>query len=99
MQHEVIAQVIGTDKFKVGLWGTELPVDWGNKLARSALFGKMSPTAQNRVIAVEEPFRGTLTQTSVYPREIVKAALSLFQTKGFDAPYYWAAFTIQGEWR
>ena len=31
--------------------------------------------AQNRVIAAEEMFRGTLTQTSVFPREIVKAAL------------------------
>ena len=31
--------------------------------------------AQNRVIAVEELFRGTLTQTSVYPREVVKSAL------------------------
>ncbi|MHB8914773.1 MAG: RadC family protein [Thiobacillus sp.] len=31
--------------------------------------------AQNRVLAVEELFRGTLTQTSVYPREIVKRAL------------------------
>ena len=34
-------------------------------------------TAQNRVIAVEELFRGTLTQTSVYPREVVKRALAL----------------------
>jgi DNA repair protein RadC len=32
--------------------------------------------AQNRVIAVEELFRGTLTQTSVYPREILKRALA-----------------------
>jgi len=31
--------------------------------------------AQHRVIACEESFRGTLTQTSVYPREIVKAGL------------------------
>lgn len=31
--------------------------------------------AQNGLIASEELFRGTLTQTSVYPREIVKAAL------------------------
>ena len=31
--------------------------------------------AQHRVIAVEELFRGTLTQTSVYPREIVRRAL------------------------
>ncbi len=31
--------------------------------------------AQHRVLSVEELFRGTLTQTSVYPREVVKAAL------------------------
>ena len=31
--------------------------------------------AQNRVLATEELFRGTLTQTSVYPREVVKSAL------------------------
>jgi DNA repair protein RadC len=31
--------------------------------------------AQNRVFATEELFRGTLTQTSVYPREVVKLAL------------------------
>ncbi len=31
--------------------------------------------AQHRVIEIEELFRGTLTQTSVYPREVVKAAL------------------------
>ena len=31
--------------------------------------------AQHRVLACEELFRGTLTQTSVYPREIVKAGL------------------------
>lgn len=31
--------------------------------------------AQNRVLVVEELFRGTLTQTSVYPREVVKGAL------------------------
>jgi len=31
--------------------------------------------AQNRVIKSEEMFRGTLTQTSVYPREIVKRGL------------------------
>lgn len=31
--------------------------------------------AQHRVLASEELFRGTLTQTSVYPREVVKRAL------------------------
>ena len=33
--------------------------------------------AQNRVLASEEMFRGTLTQTSVFPREIVKRALAI----------------------
>ena len=32
--------------------------------------------AQNRVITAAELFRGTLTQTSVYPREVVKQALA-----------------------
>ena len=31
--------------------------------------------AQHRLIGAEEMFRGTLTQTSVYPREVVKQAL------------------------
>jgi DNA repair protein RadC len=32
--------------------------------------------SQHRVIAFDEMFRGTLSQTSVYPREIVKEALA-----------------------
>ncbi|MDP3538737.1 MAG: DNA repair protein RadC [Azonexus sp.] len=32
--------------------------------------------AQNRLLKADELFVGTLTQTSVYPREVVKAALS-----------------------
>lgn len=31
---------------------------------------------KNRLIATEELFRGTLTHTSVYPREVIKAALA-----------------------
>lgn len=31
--------------------------------------------SQNRLISAEELFRGTLSQTAVYPREVVKAAL------------------------
>jgi DNA repair protein RadC len=31
--------------------------------------------SQHRLINIEELFRGTLTQTSVYPREVVKASL------------------------
>jgi DNA repair protein RadC len=33
--------------------------------------------AQNRVLAFKEMFRGSVSQTSVYPREIVKEALAL----------------------
>ena len=32
--------------------------------------------AQNHVLSCDEMFRGTLTETSVYPREIVKVALA-----------------------
>jgi DNA repair protein RadC len=32
---------------------------------------------KNQLIRLEEMFRGTLTQTSVYPREVVKRALDL----------------------
>ena len=39
-------------------------------------FSVLFVDAQNRLIAAEEMFRGTLTQTSVYPREIVKKALT-----------------------
>ena len=40
------------------------------------VFGVLFLDVQNRLICFEEMFRGTLTQTSVYPREVVKAALS-----------------------
>jgi len=39
------------------------------------VFVVMFLDAQNRVLAKEELFSGTLTQTSVYPREVVKRAL------------------------
>jgi len=32
--------------------------------------------SQNRVIDIEQIFRGTITETKVYPREVVKSALS-----------------------
>jgi len=39
------------------------------------VFAALFLDAQNRLIDDEELFRGTLTQTSVYPREVVKRAL------------------------
>jgi DNA repair protein RadC len=41
------------------------------------VFAVLFLDAQNRLIAMEELFRGTLTQTSVYPREVVGRALQL----------------------
>jgi DNA repair protein RadC len=41
------------------------------------VFAVLFLDAQNRLLAMEELFRGTLTQTSVYPREIVVRALKL----------------------
>ncbi len=41
------------------------------------VFAVLFLDAQHRLIRLEEMFRGTLTQTSVYPREIAKRALEL----------------------
>ena len=39
------------------------------------VFAVLFLDAQNRLLVMEEMFRGTLTQTSVYPREVAKRAL------------------------
>ncbi|HZV92802.1 MAG TPA: DNA repair protein RadC [Caldimonas sp.] len=44
---------------------------------RHEVFAVLFLDAQSRLVALEEMFRGTLTQTSVYPREVVKRALDL----------------------
>ena len=41
------------------------------------VFGVMFFDSQHQLIEVQQMFRGTLAQTSVYPREVVKAALQL----------------------
>jgi CHAT domain-containing protein len=34
------------------------------------------------------------------PAEALRTAqMALWRTKGWDAPFYWAAFTLEGEWR
>lgn len=65
------------------------PVVDGPKLVRDYLtlcsaqhdkrevFGVLFLDSQNRVIEYRELFFGTLTQTTVYPREVVRAALEL----------------------
>lgn len=44
--------------------------------AEHEVFGVLWLTSANQLIADDRIFRGTLTQTSVYPREVVKAALA-----------------------
>lgn len=39
------------------------------------VFGVIWLDASHRVIAIDHLFRGTITQTSVYPREVVKVAM------------------------
>jgi DNA repair protein RadC len=41
------------------------------------VFAVLFLDSQHRLIKLEEMFRGTLTQTSVYPREVVRRALEL----------------------
>jgi CHAT domain-containing protein len=34
------------------------------------------------------------------PAAALRAAqVQMWKTKGFEDPYYWAAFTLQGEWK
>ena len=59
------------------MWDGRIPNNMGHiELSRDReVFVVLLLDAQHRVIAVEELFSGTLTQTSVYPREVVKIAL------------------------
>jgi DNA repair protein RadC len=51
-----------------------LRLDLGRQAHES--FSVLFLDVKNRLLACEEMFRGTLTHTSVYPREVVKAALA-----------------------
>lgn len=46
-------------------------------LLEHEVFSALFLDAQHRVITLKQLFRGTVSQTSVYPREVVKEALSL----------------------
>ena len=45
--------------------------------------------SQHRVLAFREMFRGTVTQTSVYPREVVKESLALNAAAVLLAHNHW----------
>jgi CHAT domain-containing protein len=46
-------------------------------------------------------FYSAMTGTpALRPAAALRAAqIQVSKTKGFEDPYYWAAFTLQGEWR
>ena len=71
--------LVGPLKVKDALASPQAVRDWlrlslGN--LQHEVFIALWLDAQNRLIASEELFRGTLTQTSVYPRAVVKRALA-----------------------
>jgi CHAT domain-containing protein len=45
-------------------------------------------------------YASMLGREALRPASALRAAqIQLWKTKGFENPYYWAAFTLQGEWR
>jgi CHAT domain-containing protein len=44
-------------------------------------------------------YRGMLSKGMRPAAALREAQISLLSEKGWEAPYYWAAFTLQGEWR
>jgi CHAT domain-containing protein len=46
------------------------------------------------------PFYEAMLARHERPAAALRAAqIAMWKTKGWDAPYYWAAFTMQGEWK
>jgi DNA repair protein RadC len=70
LAQEAAARDVLTSPQAVGTTSDYLSTTAPTRSSRSFL------DSQNRVLAAEELFRGTLAQTSVYPREVVKAALA-----------------------
>ena len=47
-----------------------------------------------------KPFYEAMIQRHQRPSAALRSAqAAMWKGKGWDAPYYWAAFTMQGEWR
>ena len=82
MKHPIIAQALELLACEIRAVDTMASPDAVKDYLRLKLapkdhevFAVLFLDAQHRVIETEEMFRGTLTQTSVYPREVVKEAL------------------------
>ena len=74
--------------------------------------GRMSGTIAPRVVAtlweiddrttaeaMKRFYQGVLARGE-RPAEALRAAqVAMWKTSGWQTPYYWAAFTLEGEWR
>jgi len=49
--------------------------------------------------AMKRFYEGMLARGERPAAALRATQISMWKTKGWDAPYYWAAFTFQGEWR
>ena len=82
MKHPIVAQALELLACEVQSKDVMITPDAVKDYLRLRLAGKQHEVfavvfldAQNRVIDMQEMFRGTLTQTSVYPREVVIESL------------------------
>lgn len=44
-------------------------------------------------------YQGMLARAERPAQALRNAQMAMWKARGWDAPYYWAAFTLQGEWR
>jgi CHAT domain-containing protein len=49
--------------------------------------------------AMKRFYEGMFARGERPAQALRSAQLALWRTKGWNAPYYWAAFTLEGEWR
>jgi len=55
--------------------------------------------ADEETATLMSKFYGKILQENLRPAEALRAAqLEMWQSRGWVAPFYWAAFTLQGEW-
>jgi CHAT domain-containing protein len=44
-------------------------------------------------------YEGMLSRAERPAKALREAQIAMWNTKGWETPYYWAAFTLEGEWR
>jgi CHAT domain-containing protein len=65
---------------------------------RSSLLSPVAERVSTIVLAVRF-YEGILKQGLPLAAALRAAQLSLMKEKRWESPYYWAPFTLQGDWR